>query len=139
MNIFKAQRHSATNLNWDFQTAIATLDRNVMDDILAKQFYRYGISTDIACCTYKGVPLYLMKCNNGISYVCTRAQTLYFIRHLNEHGVQFTLTDDATAFRVFPALVNIQHKDKGAQYGTHYISLAKSAEYRDLPTTVLAL
>lgn len=139
MNIFKAQRHSAINCNWDFQTAIATLDRNVMDDILAKQFYSYGVSTDIACCTYKGVPLYLMKCNNGISYVCTRAQALYFIRHLNEHGVQFTLTDDATAFRVFPVLVNIQHKDKGAQYGTHYISLAKSAEYRDLPTAVLAL
>ena len=136
MTNFNHQRTSAINCNWDFQTAIATLDRNVMDDILTKQFYRHGVSTDIACCTYKGVPLYLIRCKNGVSYVCTRAQALYFIRHLNEYGVQFTLTDDATAFRVFPVLVNIPHKDKGAQYGTHYISLAKSAEYRDLPAVL---
>ena len=137
MTNFNHQRTSA--INWDFQTAIATLDRKVMEDILTTQFYTHGVLFNIACCSYKGVPLYLIRCKNGVSYVCTRAQALYFIRHLNEHGVHFKFTDDATAFRVFPDLVNIQHKDKGAQYGTHYISLAKSAEYRDLPTTVLAL
>lgn len=134
--MFKHQHHSA--IDWDFQTAIATLDRNVLDDILATQFYKHGVSTDIAYCTHKGVPLYLIRCENGISYVCTRAQARYFICKLNEHGVQFTLTDDVTAFRVFPALVNIQHKDKGAQYGTHYVSFAKSRDYRDTPV-VLAL
>lgn len=133
MTIFRPRRN--VGANWDFQTAIATLDRAVMEDILATQFYKHGISTDIACCTYKGVPLYLLRCRNGISYVCTRAQALYFIRALNEHGVQFTLTDDATAFRVFPALVNIQHKDKGAQFGTHYVSLSKSHEY-ELPAVL---
>lgn len=123
MTNFNYQRTSATN--WDFQTAIATLDRKVMDDI-AVQLCRYGVSSDIARCRHKGVPLYLLRCKNGISYVCTRAQAFYFINHL---GGQFTYTDDATAFRVFPDLVNIQHKDKGAQYGTHYVSLAKSKEY----------
>ena len=118
-----------TNFNWDFQTAIATLDRKVMEGILNTQFCRYGVSTDIARCRHKGVPLYLIRCKNGVSYVCTRAQALYFIAYLNAQGEQFTYTDDATAFRVFPDLVNIQHKDKGAQYGTHYVSLAKSSEY----------
>lgn len=117
------------NCNCDFQTAIATLDRKVMEDILTTQLCRYGVSSDIARCRHKGVPLYLICCKNNISYVCTRAQALYFITHLNAQGVQFTFTDDATVFRVFPELVNIQHKDKGAQYGTHYISLAKSSEY----------
>lgn len=134
MTIFNAQH----TVDWDFQTAIATLDRKVMEDILAKQFYLYGVSSDIAYCTHKGVPFYLMRCENGVSYVCTKAQALYFMRHLTEHGFQFTLTDDATAFRVFPALENIQRKSKGTQYGTHYISLAKSTEYSELPG-VLAL
>ena len=129
MTNFNHQRASATNFNWDFQTAIATLDRKVMDDILNTQLCRYGVSSDIACCRYKGVPLYLIRCENGVSFVCTRAQAFYFINHLNAHGVSFEFTDDATAFRVFPDLVNIQHKDKGAQYGTHYTSLAKSKEY----------
>ena len=136
MTNFNHQRASATNLDWDFQTAIATLDRKVMDDILTTQFCRYGVSRDIACCSHKGVPLYLIRCENGVSYVCTRAQALYFISHLNEHGVHFKFTDDATAFRVFPDLVNIQHKDKGAQYGTHYISLTKSKEYKDAPAVL---
>ena len=122
--------HQYTNaINWDFQTAIATLDRKVMEDILNTQFCRYGVSSDIARCRHKGVPLYLIRCKNGVSYVCTRAQALYFIPRLNAQGEQFTYTDDATVFRVFPDLVNIQHKDKGAQYGTHYVSLAKSKEY----------
>lgn len=124
---FNHQRTSA--IDWDFQTAIATLDRKVMDDILTTQFYTHGVLFNIACCSYKGVPLYLIRCKNGISYVCTRAQALYFISHLNAHGVHFRFTEDSTAFRVFPELVNIQHKDKGAQYGTHYTSLAKSKEY----------
>ena len=117
------------NCNWDFQTAIATLDRKVMEDILTTQFYTYGVFTDIACCRHKGVPLYLMRCKNGVSYVCTRGQVLYFIQHLNAHGVSFEFTDDATAFRVFPDLVNTQHKDKGTQYGVHYVSFTKSREY----------
>lgn len=129
MTNFNHQRTSATNLDWDFQTAIAALDRKVMDDILTTQFCRYGVSSDIARCRHKGVPLYLIRCKNNISYVCTRGQALYFINHLNAHGVSFKFTEDATAFRVFPDLVNIQHKDKGAQYGTHYTSLAKSKEY----------
>ena len=127
MTNFNRQRTSA--INWDFQTAIATLDRKVMDDILTTQFCRYGVSSDIARCRYKGVPLFLIRCKNGISYVCTLAQAQYFVYHLINQGGQFTYTDDATAFRVFPDLVNIQHKDKGAQYGTHYTSLAKSKEY----------
>lgn len=134
MTNFNHQRTSA--INWDFQTAIATLDRKAMEDILTTQFYAHGVFTAIACCSYKGVPLYLIRCKNGVSYVCTRAQALYFISHLNEHGVHFKFTDDATAFRVFPPLVNIQHKDKGAQYGTHYISLAKSKEYKDAPAVL---
>ena len=128
------QRTSA--INWDFQTAIATLDRKVMDDILTTQLCKYGVSRDIARCSYKGVPFYLIRCENGVSYVCTRAQAFYFINHLNAHGVSFEFTDDATAFRVFPDLVNIQHKDKGAQYGTHYTSLAKSKEYKDAPVVL---
>lgn len=134
MTNFNHQRTSA--INWDFQTAIATLDRKVMEGILNTQFCRYGVSSDIARCSHKGVPLYLIRCENGVSYVCTRAQALYFIDHLNAQGVQFTFTDDAKAFRVFPDLVNIQHKDKGAQYGTHYVSLAKSKEYKDAPAVL---
>ena len=118
-----------TDFNCDFQTAIATLDRKVMDGILNTQFYAHGVSTNVSCCRHKGVPLYLICCKNGVSYVCTRAQAIYFISRLNEHGSHFSLIEDATAFRVFPDLVNIQHKDKGAQYGTHYVSLAKSSEY----------
>lgn len=129
MTNFNHQRASATNLNWDFQTAIPTLDRKVMEDILTTQFCRYGVSSDIARCSHKGVPLYLIRCKNNISYVCTLAQEQYFVCHLINQGAQFTYTEDATAFRVFPDLVNIQHKDKGAQYGTHYVSLAKSSEY----------
>lgn len=122
--------HQCTSaINWDFQTAIATLDRKVMDDILTTQLCRYGVSSDIARCRHKGVPLYLIRCKNGISYVCTLAQAQYFVYHLSAQGVNFRFTEDATAFRVFPDLVNIQHKDKGAQYGTHYVSLAKSKEY----------
>ena len=136
MTNFNHQRTSATNLDWDFQTAIATLDRKVMNDILTTQFYTHGVLFNIACCSYKGVPLYLIRCKNNISYVCTRAQALYFISHLNAHGVHFKFTNDATAFRVFPPLVNIQHKDKGAQYGTHYTSLAKSKEYKDAPAVL---
>lgn len=135
MTNFNHQRTSA--INWDFQTAIATLDRKVMEGILTTQFCRYGVSTDVARCRHKGVPLYLIRCKNGISYVCTLAQAQYFIRYLSVYGAQFTFTDDAAAFRVFPDLVNIQHKDKGAQYGTHYVSLAKSKEYSAL--TVLPL
>lgn len=117
------------SINWDFQTAIATLDRNVMEDILTTQFYTHGVFTDIACCTRKGVPLYLIRCKNGVSYVCTKGQALYFIRHLNAHGIHFKLTDDATAFRVFPDIAHTQHKDKGAYYGVQYTSLAKNREY----------
>ena len=117
------------NCNCDIQTAIATLDRNVMDDILTTQFCKYGVSSDIARCRHKGVPLFLIRCKNGISYVCTLAQAQYFVFHLNAHGVSFEFTDDATAFRVFPDLVNTQHKDKGTQYGVHYVSFAKSREY----------
>ena len=120
---------STNQLNCDIQTAIATLDRNVMEDILTTQFYTHGVFFDIACCRHKGVPLYLMRCKNGVSYVCTRGQALYFIQHLNAHGIHFTFTDDATAFRVFPDLVNTQHKTKGTQYGVHYTSLAKNREY----------
>ena len=129
MTNFNHQRASATNLDWDFQTAIPTLDRKVMEDILVTQFCRYGVSSDIARCRHKGVPLFLIRCKNGISYVCTLAQAQYFVYYLINQGGQFTYTDGDTAFRVFPDLVNIQHKDKGAQYGTHYISLAKSKEY----------
>lgn len=134
MTNFNHQRTSA--INCDFQTAIPTLDRKVMEDILTTQFCKYGVSRDIACCSYKGVPLHLIRCENGVSYVCTRAQALYFINHLNVHGVHFRFTEDVTAFRVFPELVNIQHKDKGAQYGTHYTSLAKSKEYKDAPAVL---
>ena len=136
MTNFTHQRTSAINLDWDFQTAIPTLDRKVMEDILTTQFYAHGVSANISCCSYKGVPLYLICCKNNISYVCTRAQAFYFINHLNAHGVHFRFTEDATAFRVFPELVNIQHKDKGAQYGTHYISLTKSKEYKDAPAVL---
>lgn len=130
MNIFTSKAQRRSPINWDFQTAIATLDKQVMEDIVWKQFHVHGVSPEIACCTYNGVPLYLIRCNNGISYVCTRAQALYFTKQL--YYVEWTLKQDPAAFRVFPALVNIQHKDKGAQYGTHYVSLAKSAEYRDI-------
>lgn len=117
------------NCNWDFQTAIATLDRNVMERLLTTQFYAHGVFSDIACCSHKGVPLFLIRCKNGVSYVCTKGQALYFIRHLNAHGAQFTFTDDATAFRVFPETMNAQHKDRGAQYGVKYVSLAKNREF----------
>ena len=127
MTNFNHQRTNA--INWDFQTAVPTLDRKVIDDILTTQFCKYGVSSDIARCRHKGVPLFLIRCKNGISYVCTLAQAQYFVFHLIAQGGKFTYTDDATAFRVFPDLVNIQHKDKGAQYGTHYTSLAKSKEY----------
>lgn len=127
MNIFTSKAQRRSPINWDFQTAIATLDKEVMEDIVWKQFHVHGVNPEIACCTYKGVPLYLIRCNNGISYVCTRAQALYFTKQL--YYVEWTLKQDPAAFRVFPALVNIQHKDKGAQYGTHYVSLAKSHEY----------
>lgn len=128
MTIFRSSSRMPA-ANWDFQTAIATLDKKVMDDIVWTQFHVHGVNPEIACCTHKGVPLYLIRCGNGISYVCTRAQALYFTKKL--YYVEWTLKQDPAAFRVFPALVNIQHKDKGAQYGTHYISLAKSAEYRE--------
>lgn len=117
------------NCNWDVQTAIATLDRKVMDDILATQFCRYGVNSDVARCSHKGVPLYLIRCKNGVSYVCTKGQALYFIHNLTAHGTQFTFTDDATAFRVFPETRNAQHKDRGAQYGVRYVSLAKNREF----------
>lgn len=117
------------NCNWDFQTAIATLDRKVLEDILTTQFYAHGVFSDIACCRHKGVPLYLMRCKNGVSYVCTKGQALYFIHHLTAHGAQLTFTDDATAFRVFPETGNAQHKDKGAQYGVRYVSLTKNREF----------
>ena len=110
----------------DFQTAIATLDREVMEDITTTQFLRYGIDRTICATIVKGVPLYLLRCNNGISYVCTRAQAMYFTRKI---GGDFSLKREDTAFRVYPALVNIQHKEKGAQYGTHYRSFVKSHEY----------
>ena len=116
-------------IDCDFQTAIATLDRTVMEDILTTQFYTHGVLTNIACCRSKGVPLYLMRCKNGVSYVCTRGQALYFIQHLNAHGIHFTFTDDATAFRVFPDIVNTQHKAKGTQYSVQYTSLTKNREY----------
>lgn len=117
------------NCNWDVQTAIATLDRNVMESILTTQFYAHGVFLDIACCRHKGVPLYLIRCKNGVSYVCTKGQALYFIHHLTAHGVQFTFTNDATAFRVFPETRNAQHKDRGAQYGVQYVSIAKNREF----------
>ena len=117
------------NCNWDFQTVIATLDRNVMESILTSQFYAYGVYKDVACCRHKGVPLYLIRCKNGVSYVCTKGQAFYFIHHLNAHGTSFEFTDDATAFRVFPTILNSQHKDKGAQYGVKYVSLAKNREF----------
>lgn len=117
------------NCNWDFQTVIATLDRNVMESILTTQFYAHGVFLNIACCRHKGVPLYLIRCKNGVSYVCTKGQAFYFIHHLNAHGVQFTFTDDATAFRVFPEIRNAQHKNKGVQYGVHYTSLVKNREF----------
>ena len=117
------------NCNWDIQTVIATLDRNVMESILTSQFYAYGVYKDVACCRHKGVPLYLIRCKNGVSYVCTKGQAFYFIHHLNAHGTSFEFTDDATAFRVFPTILNSQHKDKGAQYGVKYVSLAKNREF----------
>jgi len=120
--------HTLTSTaNWDFQTAIATLDRAVMEDILFSQFNAHGVKSEIDCTTYKGVPLYLIRCCNGISYVCTRAQALYFTKQM--WHVEWTFKYNPAAFRVFPALVNIQHKDKGAQFGTHYVSFAKSHEY----------
>ena len=115
------------DFEFDFQTAIATLDREVMEDILFSQFHVHGVKSEIACCTYKGVPLYLLRCGNGISYVCTRAQALYFTKQMTY--VDWTFKPDSKAFRVFPALVNVQHKSKGAQFGIHYVSLAKSHEY----------
>ena len=117
------------NCNWDFQTAIATLDRNVMESILTTQFYAQGVFSDIACCRHKCVPLYLIRCKNGMSYVCTKGQALYFIHNLVTHGVQLTFTDDTTAFRVFPETKNVQHKDRGAQYCVQYVSLAKNREF----------
>lgn len=121
--------NNSLNCNWDVQTAIATLDRNVMESILTTQFYSYGVFLDIACCRHKGVPLYLIRCKNGVSYVCTKGQALYFIHHLTTHGAHFTFSDDATAFRVFPETMNAQHKDRGAQYGVKYVSLAKNREF----------
>ena len=111
----------------DFQTAIATLDKTVMDDIVTTQFRAHGVNNTIYTTTVKGVPLYLIQCTNGISYVCTRAQALYFVRHLADHT--FTFKQAPKMFRVFPALVNVQHKTKGAQFGTHYTSLAKSHDF----------
>lgn len=119
----------------DFQTAIATLDKTVMDDLVWNQFHVHGVIPEIACTTHKGVPLYCIRCCNGVSYVCTRAQALYFTKQMDY--VDWTFKQDASAFRVFPELVNIQHKEKGAQYGTHYTSLSKSHEYA--PHAVLAL
>lgn len=109
------------------QTAIATIDRDVMEDLLFSQFHVHGVSEEVACCTYKGVPLYLIRCNNGISYVCTRGQALYFMKQMPY--VSWHLYEDAAAFRVYPKLDNIQHKEKGAQFGVHYISIAKSHGY----------
>lgn len=111
----------------DFQTAIATLDKTVMDDIVTTQFRAHGVNNTIYTTTVKGVPLYLIQCTNGISYVCTRAQALYFVRHLADHA--FTFKQAPKMFRVFPAIVNIQHSAKGAQFGTHYTSLAKAHDF----------
>lgn len=112
---------------FELQTAIATIDKPVMEDLLFSQFHVHGVSPDVACCTYNGVPLYLIRCNNGVSYVCTRGQALYFMKQM--YYVPWHLYDDASAFRVYPKLDNIQHKDKGAQFGVHYVSIAKSHDY----------
>ena len=121
--------NNSLNCNWDFQTVIATLDRTVMESILTTQFYTHGVYKDVACCRHKGVPLYLIRCKNGVSYVCTKGQALYFISHLDAYGTSFEFTDDATAFRVFPETRNAQHKDRGAQYGVQYVSLSKNREF----------
>lgn len=113
----------------DIQTAIPTIDREVMHDILYTQLLQHGTNAVITTATIKGVPLYLIKCNNGVSYVCTRAQALYFINNLQQYGHNFIFKEDATAFRVLPQLVNIQHASKGAQYGTHYINISKAHGY----------
>ena len=110
----------------DFQTTIPTLDRVVMEDLATEQFGAHGVLPTIECCLYKGVPLYLMHCGNGVSYVCTRAQMLYFTKNL---AGNFTFRQDASAFRVYPEMSNMQHREKGAQYGVTYTSLAKSHEY----------
>ena len=111
----------------EIQTAIATIDKTVMEDLLWSQFHVHGVSKEVACCTYKGVPLYLIRCNNGVSYVCTRGQALYFMKQM--YYVPWQLYEDASAFRVYPKLDNIQHKEKGAQFGVHYVSMAKSHEF----------
>ena len=112
------------------QTAIATIDREVMQDIASTQFMAHGFSREILTTTYKGVPLYLMHCDNGIDYVCTRAQMQYFVIKLaNKLNTVFHFREDRGAFRVYPKLNNLQHKDKGAQYGTTYTSIAKSHGY----------
>jgi hypothetical protein len=112
---------------FELQTAIATIDKAVMEDLLFSQFHVHGVSAEVACCTYKGVPLYLIRCNNGVSYVCTRGQALYFMKQM--YYVPWHLYEDASAFRVYPKLDNIQHASRGAQFGVHYISIAKSHDY----------
>lgn len=117
-------------LHFELQTAIATLDKTVMVDILHSQFYAHGVSPIIEYCKYKGVPLYLMHSNDGIGYVCTRAQMLYFTKQLY-YIADWQFIENPVAFRVFPQLAHMQHREKGAQFGVTYTSLAKSHEYAE--------
>lgn len=112
------------------QTAIATLDREVMHDLVTTQFLVHGFSRVIYTTKHKGVPLYLLHCNNGIDYVCTLAQMQYIIMHLaNKTNTIFYYKTNSHAFRVYPTIKNLQHNLKGAQYGVVYTSLAKAHNY----------
>ena len=115
---------------FEIQTAIPTIDRTVMEDILWSQFHVHGVQPEVATTMYKGVPLYLIRCRDGISYVCTRGQALYFMKQM-EYYVDFILYSDPAAFRVYPPMANMQHREKGCQYGVTYVSLAKSHEYAE--------
>ncbi len=112
------------------QTAIATIDREVMHDLVTTQFLTHGFSRIIYTTVHKGVPLYLMQCSNGVGYVCTLAQMQYIVRHLaNKTNTVFYYKKAPNTFRVYPTIKNLQHNLKGAQYGVVYTSLSKAHNY----------
>lgn len=109
------------------QTAIATIDRTVMHDLVTTQFLKHGFSRIIYTTVHKGVPLYLMQCSNGVGYVCSLAQMQYIVMHLaNKTNAIFYYKKAPQAFRVYPTIKNLQHNLKGAQYGVVYTSLGKT-------------
>lgn len=115
-----------SNVTMDVQTAIPTLNRNYMQALLHSQLLVYGLHSTIYTTIYKGVPLYLLQCNN-IGYVCTKAQAHYLLMHYCAlRTITIDYVHNSSIFRVYPLLQNLPHKSKGAQYGVVYTDIGKN-------------